>query len=939
MSSYSELLARVRSDAEKRGHNEVARLTDELSTALASDHILPDDQVASAARTLGALYAAATEEDRRALEEAARRLAELTSPVEPSLLRLVAFPPTPSTPRSPRKIDADRVTVTGHGAVLVSGAESGGKGRNIVFRLLPWSVNDLAGKDIDFLIGAGGRLKMATGSPTIEYEFWGYLLKFLKGRTAEFVLFKGEAAPASRVVALSYRAREWHLNRTTLARHYPAGTDAAQIPDLDAEARELEAPFDTRELWNFHEVAKGGIFEHSGWRLVHLGPDKWRIFDQGTYLGDIDLADYPTRNTKPPQFMDDVINDPSQMRNRYEALYEGKPMVVPLGAGSGFTKEPASSFMFIDARGKVTIFDPNIQVMDSLARLGIPLGRVERVIVSHVHYDHVAGLWLLARYLPRRAELMIHANPGDEAEIRAGNAGHGEMSTLKAIVEMAEKASGGELTGKQLLDFFSVRPIEFGQDIQVGQYTMRFFLGNHSIPAIGLQIINPQMGLPVLLLTGDTRLDADKLRNAKIRDASGAEVPVMTPERAQMLASLVLATVLSNGAVLLDVGIPPLHSGLGYCTQLIGLLRALGYGSERISQMLADVRLYHAAESKVAAANFRYAGFGWKDAIPLADRLDWQEPRTGDVVAKMIRQAMLDVPVLSELRAADLEILAGMGTPETLSRGHLLIREGDPADDMFLLLDGAVSVTRLNGEGKSELLRTTTAGLLGEAVFTGQRVRNATVTALTGVTVLRLGANAIRFLTDIGVAARCIRLRELRDKIMTADGRVHILTHLDEITREALVLKARTVFMKAGDTVITEGGPPNGVFIVIDGELEVIARSGPLQQKPVVLGRGALVGEGTALGGLGGSATVRAKTNAQLLHAGHSDVQRLLEDRGDLRGHLVGLAQERGSIRLSPTTDAPDDGNPEGTDQEANVCGAAVGEVAAAATTVPLKPI
>lgn len=879
---YLELLDGMRNRAEGQGYDEIARRAQELSDAL-QDAPISQEKRDAALATLSELYVTATLEDRMALEDAALRLAALTASTTPPVIPTAARLQAENAPLVPKKIEGDMVTVTPHGAVLVKAKTGEGKEQYVALRIPPWTATDLIGKDVALMVGAGGRLRIGKGLPDSELEFLGYLRRFIAGREADILLFDGEAGRATRIVTLSYRGGEWGLKRETLARHYPSG---ANVPDLHAEALELEAPFPALGdggLWRFHEIKKGSEFSFGNWRLLHLGRDKWRIFIGGEYLGDIDLDNYPPPTVEPIQFMQDVISAPGQMKTRRDALVRNEPMVVPLGSGSGFTSESASSHMFIDANGEITIVDPNIQVLDALKRLGVPLDRVRRVIVSHVHYDHVAGLWLLARYLPRRAELLIHSNPGDEAEIAAGKTGEGEISTLKAIVAMAEEASDGELRGAELLKFFSIRPMKLGRWERVGDFTMQFFHGKHTVPAIGYQIVNRGTGRPVFLFSGDTKLGQK--------------------EREGFLAGLIAASLVAGAIVYADAGVAPLHPTVGFYTQLLGALESMGFGGGALSEMRHRMRLYHAARAQVEAAGFRYAGFGWGDAVPLARALEWEPPRPEDVYARMIQRALLNIPVLSALRATDLSELAGMGTLTSFTRGNVLMHEGGPADEMFLILDGAVSITRAAETGNDVILRTATSGLLGEAVFAGQKIRNATVTALTDVAALRFGTDEITFLQRIGVAARLIHLRDLREKIMEAGGRVHVMTRLDEGTRDAVLLKAQIAFYRPGQIVIEEDGPPDGVFIVVDGEVKVSARSGPLAKTSVKLGRDSVIGEGTALGGKRRSATVRATTDTQLLHVTGDDVRELMKERSDLRGYLMGLAQDRGSIRHEPEPD------------------------------------
>ncbi|MBT3182569.1 MAG: MBL fold metallo-hydrolase, partial [Deltaproteobacteria bacterium] len=369
----------------------------------------------------------------------------------------------------PKQIKPDNLFIHGSGVVALMSGKAGDEKRPMLVLQSPqWAVRKLFGQDVKAFLGAGSSLNLQTGIHETEFEFPGYLLKFLLGRTANFILFNDEIGDATSIVNRSYLGRTWNLVQDTLAKSFPKGAD---VPDLDAEVRQLEAPFPAvgeGGLWGFTGIERGGEVQIENWRLRHLGNRKWRIHESHKYIGDIDLADYPIQQPTRPTFMEDVIKDRKLAKIRYEALFEGKPMIVPLGSGSGLTQEEASSHLSIDEAGNVTIVDPNVNVIEDLVKLGIPFGRVKRIIVTHVHFDHVAGIWRLLRYLTAKPDLIIHANPGDVKKIRDGEIKDGdEMSTLTALFDMAEKATHRIINGAELLKGVNVVPIKFDQPMSV----------------------------------------------------------------------------------------------------------------------------------------------------------------------------------------------------------------------------------------------------------------------------------------------------------------------------------------------------------------------------------------------------------------------------------------------------------------------------------------
>jgi predicted RND superfamily exporter protein len=94
------------------------------------------------------------------------------------------------------------------------------------------------------------------------------------------------------------------------------------------------------------------------------------------------------------------------------------------------------------------------------------------------------------------------------------------------------------------------------------------------------------------------------------------------------------------------------------------------------------------------------------------------------------------IPLLSGLSLRQARIFALMSNMETVPAGSVVIKEGDFARDMYVIVDGSIEVwVERNGEVKT--LSTLSRGaVMGEAGYFGQR-RTATATALTPVRLLR----------------------------------------------------------------------------------------------------------------------------------------------------------------------------------------------------------
>jgi histidine ammonia-lyase len=118
--------------------------------------------------------------------------------------------------------------------------------------------------------------------------------------------------------------------------------------------------------------------------------------------------------------------------------------------------------------------------------------------------------------------------------------------------------------------------------------------------------------------------------------------------------------------------------------------------------------------------------------------------------------AMSKVPyILSHLTEDDVEWLLAAGEQREIPAGTMLIAEGQPADALFIVLDGvlAVSIAALDGR---EIDRIGAGDVVGEISFADARPPSASVTALGDVVVFALAREtlAAKVRLDMGFAAR-----------------------------------------------------------------------------------------------------------------------------------------------------------------------------------------
>ena len=116
---------------------------------------------------------------------------------------------------------------------------------------------------------------------------------------------------------------------------------------------------------------------------------------------------------------------------------------------------------------------------------------------------------------------------------------------------------------------------------------------------------------------------------------------------------------------------------------------------------------------------------------------------------------------------------------------------------------------------------------------------------------------------------------------------------LDEVTRLQLAEQLEPVHVAAGDVVIAQGDPGDGLYLVLSGRLRVSVAAGGSEHVLHDLTRGAMAGEIALLSKRRRSATVRAVRDSDLLMLRASSFEALVERAPALLGQMARLLVDR----------------------------------------------
>lgn len=266
------------------------------------------------------------------------------------------------------------------------------------------------------------------------------------------------------------------------------------------------------------------------------------------------------------------------------------------------------------------------------------------------------------------------------------------------------------------------------------------------------------------------------------------------------------------------------------------------------------------------------------------------------------------VPFFSDLgREAFLDLVRRLNYLK-YPAGFSVVKQGDPGGSLFIVVSGEVEVQRRDDRGQPQALARLGAGhLFGEMSLLTQKPRTASVSTVRPTELFEIDRTALEAVARRHPAILEDLVRFARRRMITnLIGTSPVFRTLDESQRLEVVRAFETQVAKVGDILIEQGQAPLGLFLVLEGELEVSTQDH--EGDHVVLAylrEGEVVGEISLLDNDSTNATVRASERSVLLHLPKAQFDELVEAHPKLADYL----KELSSARLVETEAAAAEGH------------------------------
>jgi cAMP-dependent protein kinase regulator len=125
------------------------------------------------------------------------------------------------------------------------------------------------------------------------------------------------------------------------------------------------------------------------------------------------------------------------------------------------------------------------------------------------------------------------------------------------------------------------------------------------------------------------------------------------------------------------------------------------------------------------------------------------------------RSYLAQVPMFKACTSAQIDELSQLANGLAFDPNQVLVREGDPADEFYVIGSGEAVVTRAG----NEVARLGEGDFFGELALFADEPRIATVTATTGITLVGLNRTAFQRMLDDAAPFRDAVLRGMAHRL------------------------------------------------------------------------------------------------------------------------------------------------------------------------------
>ena len=289
-----------------------------------------------------------------------------------------------------------------------------------------------------------------------------------------------------------------------------------------------------------------------------------------------------------------------------------------------------------------------------------------------------------------------------------------------------------------------------------------------------------------------------------------------------------------------------------------------------------------------------------ENAEDLAAALVVSLPTRADTVGKSspaknergasLRSELANTPLFGDLDPASLHTLIRRVRAVSLEAGQVLFRQGDAANSLYVIVDGAV-VPIAEGQPRRKLAVLERGEFFGEIGLMTNQPRGATIEALVDTKLLAIDRRVLWELIDKEPSVAKSILRFLRARLIDRQIRTNLFfAAFAQGEREAVARQFRILEVQDETRIVEQGKPPDGLFVVLAGSLARIDRE--TDKELGAFGVGDVFGGLSLLEGHPARSDVVSRGKCWLVVLGEGRFRRILEANPRLERIIRRLASD-----------------------------------------------